>query len=101
MGYLRERVSVAASITDVGCEVVATCWRAVLGVPLGKRQGSCSANSFPPMLGFLFLQGMVMDHGHFILIGVRDGKSLTICIDLMRLKLEKGPVRGNVGNRPQ
>ena len=52
------------------------------------------------MLGFFFLQGMVMDHDHLIVISLRHRKSLTILIDLMWLKLEKGSVLVYVGNRP-
>ena len=53
------------------------------------------------MLGFFFLQGMVMNHDHLIVIRRRHRKSLTVLIHLMRLKLEKGPVLVDVGNRPQ
>ena len=50
------------------------------------------------MLGFFFLQWMVMDHDHFIVIRLRHGKSLAVLIDLMRLKLKKCPVLIDVRN---
>ncbi len=53
------------------------------------------------MLGLLFLQGMVMDHDHLVVISLRHGKPLTVLIDLMRSKLEEGSVWGDVGNRSQ
>ena len=42
-----------------------------------------------------------MDHDHFIIVRLRHGKSLTVLIDLMRLKLEKGSVFVDIGNRSQ
>src|SRR6185503_18795884 len=50
------------------------------------------------MLGFFFLQWMVMDHDHFIVIRLRHGKSQAVLIDLMRLKLKKCPVLIDVRN---
>src|SRR5215467_174021 len=53
------------------------------------------------MVWLLFLQGMVMDHHHFIVIILRHGKSLAIFIDLVGKKFTEGPVLGDIRNRPQ
>ena len=42
-----------------------------------------------------------MDHDHFIVISLRHRTPPTVRLDLMRLKLNKGPVLGDVGNRPE
>ena len=42
-----------------------------------------------------------MDHDHFIVVRLRHRKSLAVLIDLMRLKLQKGSVFVDIGNRPQ
>ena len=42
-----------------------------------------------------------MDHDHFIVVSLRHRKSLAVLIDLMRLKLQKGSVFVDIGNRSQ
>ena len=42
-----------------------------------------------------------MDHDHFIVVRLRHRKSLAVLIDLMRLKLQKGSVMGDVRDRSQ
>ena len=53
------------------------------------------------MLGRLFLQGVVMDHDHLVVIRFRHGKSLTVAVDLMGLKFEKGSVQGDIRHGSQ
>src|SRR6185295_2979833 len=53
------------------------------------------------MVWLLFLQGMVMDHDHLVVIGLRHRKPLSVLIDLMWLKLDKSSVLRDIRNRPQ
>ena len=50
------------------------------------------------MVNIRVMQRMVVHHDHFIVVFSSDLKSPGVAIDLMRLELEKGPLRINRGN---
>ena len=53
------------------------------------------------MLEFVFLQRVVVDHHHFVLIILGDGKSLAIFVDLMREEFAERSVSFNIRDRPE
>lgn len=53
------------------------------------------------MLELSFLKGMMMDHHHFVLIILADGKPLGISIDLMRQEFTECSVPFNIRYRPE
>ena len=53
------------------------------------------------MLEFGFLQRVVVDHHHFVLIILGDGKSLAVIVDLMREEFTERSVSFNIGDCPE
>ena len=70
-------------------------------MPLGRRRGYVQQIVSHPMLDVFFLQGMVMDHDHLIVVSFCHRKPLAVRMALVRSKFEEGSVLGEVGNRPQ
>ena len=68
-------------------------------MPLGRRRGYVQQIVSHPMLDVFFLQGMVMDHDHLVIISFCHGKPVTVTIDLMGFEFEKASVQGDIGNR--
>ena len=48
------------------------------------------------MLRILFLQRMMVDHHHLIVVFLGDRKALSVLVDLMWLKFEECPVELDV-----
>ena len=75
---------------------------------LGEWRSSCCRTSprshvqqiIPhAMLRLALLQGMVMDHDYFVLVGFGHRKPVTVTVDLMGFEFEKRSVRTDIGNR--
>lgn len=76
---------------------------------LGDRGTLCRARAWRhvqqivshPMLEFSFLERVMMDHHHLVIIILTDGKSLGISVDLMGKKFTERSVSFYVWYRPE
>src|SRR5512146_2538709 len=91
---VRKKIPACSSAWQAGVEASLLCARRFrIGTsPRGHIEQVVSH----PMLQFLFLQRVVMNHDHFVVILLCHRKPLAILIDLVRLKLEEGAVQGDV-----